>query len=124
MAAFYVDENVAIAAARFIASLGHDAVTARDRGAVNTPDYELLLTAAIEGRVFITHNADDLQLLHGAWLRWTQAWGVQAQHSGILIVEQRLRLNARNIGTEVDRFVQHYSPFPNSLYRLTPQGWR
>lgn len=124
MATLLLDENVAIAAARFLDTLGHDAVTARDQNAMNAPDYELLLNAANEGRIFVTHNASDPQLLHGAWLRWTQSWGVQVQHSGILIIEQRLQLDARGIGNVVDQFIDHHTALSNRLYRLSPQGWR
>lgn len=36
------------------------------------------------GWIFVTHNIGDFELLHDAWLRWSELWNVTAPHPGIL----------------------------------------
>jgi hypothetical protein len=83
---FYLDHDVAIELADDLRALGHQALTTRDQGAETARDFRQLLIAAQAHRVLVTHNRKDFRLLHGAWITWSEVWGVQAIHAGILIL--------------------------------------
>lgn len=61
--------------------------TARELGTENAGDDEHLALAYQREWVFVTHNTRDFELLHNAWLRWSELWGVQVTHGGILVLE-------------------------------------
>jgi hypothetical protein len=90
MANLYTDNDVPIPLANRLQSSGHNVVTVRGLGTRKAGDDEHLLTAALQQRIFITHNGRDFLLLHNAWRRWSAAWGATAQHAGILIIPQRV----------------------------------
>jgi predicted nuclease of predicted toxin-antitoxin system len=81
LAAFYIDDDVALEVARLLHVSGHAAVTARDIGREGDRDDEQLLVASQQDHIFLTHNEADFVLLHDAWQRWSNAWGVSARHS-------------------------------------------
>ena len=64
---------------------------ARVLGREGSTDDEQLLVASQDGRILVTHSEQDFILLHYTWQRWAAAWGVTAQHAGILIVPQGRR---------------------------------
>lgn len=59
MAAFYLDEDVAIRLARLLADRGHVVAATEQERRKGAPD---------------------------AWLTWSHAWGVARRHSGILVL--------------------------------------
>lgn len=85
MASFYTDHNVALQVALLLRQAGHTAITARDLGLERAGDDAHLLVAAPHGWILITHNRQHFLLLHDAWRRWLQVFGVSAMHAGILI---------------------------------------
>jgi hypothetical protein len=90
MADLYTDNDVSIPLVNRLQLSGHDVVTVRDLGTRKAGDDEHLLTAAVQRRIFITHNGRDFLLHHNAWRRWAAAWGATAQHAGVLVIPQRV----------------------------------
>lgn len=86
MAEFYLDHNVARELAEHLHQAGHAARTARDLGMERASDDTHLSLAARSGWILGTHNAKDFVLLHSAWHRWSQEWGAEAHHAGILVM--------------------------------------
>ena len=82
-ASLYLDEDVSVVVATILQARGFDAVTTRDLGRLGRPDAEQLATSAIAGRVLLTHNRVDFEILHGEWLRAGRA------HAGIIIARRR-----------------------------------
>lgn len=55
---FLADQDVYAATVRFLRGLGHDVVTAAERGMHDAADDELLRAATGEGRVFVSRDRD------------------------------------------------------------------
>ena len=55
---FLADQDVYAATVQLIRGLGHDVVTASERGMAQAADSELLAVAQTEGRVFVTRDRD------------------------------------------------------------------
>ena len=87
-AAFYLDENMALAVETELRFLGHVVTSTYAEGRSAAPDPWLLLEAAERNWTFVTHNRKDFRLLHDAWLRWGRAWGVRQPHAGILVLDR------------------------------------
>lgn len=97
--------------------------TAKSLGMTASPDYDHLLHATRHGRVLITCNWRDFQLLHGAWKRWTQTWGVQRQHASILVISQQIL--PQQASATINQQIQSGATLPNELHRYHPKvGWR
>lgn len=123
MAAFYLDHNVAFGIAQFLQARGHRATTARSIGLDTARDDEHFLKAAEQGWILVTHDWHDFFLLHDAWLRWSAAWQVNAEHSGILTIPQH-GLSFARAAEELSAFVALGLPLVNELYRLRlPRAW-
>lgn len=117
MAAFYLDENVAVAIAPALRALGHMATTAEEERRLGASDSIQLLHAADRSWTLITHNRRDYRLLHDAWLLWTNAWNVDRHHTGIIIIEQRPAQPASEIAALIHEFVRDLqTPIGNTLY--------
>jgi hypothetical protein len=127
LAAFYIDNDVALEAAQLLRVAGHSAITARDLGRERNTDGEQLLVASQLGHIFLTHNEEDFILLHDAWIRWSAAWGVAASHAGVLIVPQGRRYGvdwrAEEIAQSVIICLQDCSPVAGQLLRRKEAGW-
>ena len=78
MARFYSNENIPLPAVSELRRLGHDVLTSMDAGNANAsvPDSEVLVFAAREGRILLSHNRRDFLRLH---LARTQ------DHAGIVV---------------------------------------
>jgi uncharacterized protein DUF5615 len=123
MSGLYVDHNVATEIHARLKTAGHSIITTYDLGQERAKDDEQLLTAARLGRIFVTHNHTDFELLHDAWRRWSSAWGVSALHPGILAVTQRLA--ASEAGQLLIEFLALNMPLENELYRWrTAADWQ
>lgn len=110
--------------AAILRAAGHDVLEARQMRLERAKDDELLLRAGEENRILITHDANGFELLHDAWRRWSNAWGVAAAHSGILILAQRPHLAEFEIGEAAARFFEATVPLTNELFRWRPaSGW-
>ena len=84
MSLFYLDENVSRDAEILLSRYGHDALHCVDAGNRGRPDPDHLQAAAKDGRILVTFNWRDFQLLHQFWTA-LNTWGNLAQpHAGIL----------------------------------------
>lgn len=128
MAEFYLDHNVAARMVDLLEARGHTATTVDTLGLAAAKDNELLLRAAQDQRIFITHNWKDFLLLHSAWQEWSAAWGVSPQHAGILVIPMPPRWDSERATREIDFFLGVQRAFSNaiinSLHRWTQdRGW-
>lgn len=131
MASVYIDNDVATDVAPLLRGAGHQAVTTVEMGLTRATDAAQLLIAARRGWSFVTHNAKDFVLLHDGWCRWSEAWGVSAQHAGILVIPQataaeraRRRLDAVELAQFLIDLFATGAPQANELWqwRRGP-GW-
>lgn len=125
MAAFYVDENLALRITTDLQARGHQATNARSENLCGAPDEEQLLRAAQAGWILVTTDAD-FRSLHGAWLSWPRAWSLQPlpEHAGILLLEQQA-LRPEQIAEHVDQFLQTHPLLTNTMYHWTAKhGWQ
>lgn len=121
MAEFYVDHCVPISLAPLLRTYSYGARAARDEGLAGATDDEHLLFAALNGCILVTFNRKDFELLHGAWQRWSQAWGVSARHSGIIILDTA---SDTHLAQELDRFVRARPQLEDEFYRWRARhGW-
>ena len=126
MAAFYADKNIALALVPVLRQFGHSVVSTAEERRLGAPDPHQLLYAAKRGWTLLTHNRHDFQLLHIAWLYWSNQWGVPRRHAGIAIVEQVRGQSVADLAQTVHAFVTGRNPaLANSLYDWKPTtGWR
>ncbi len=125
MARLYLDHNVSQEVVPLLRHRGHDIVTTGDLRLDRAEDSVQLLTAAEQGRPFITHNWRDFKLLHYAWRDWSAAWSVVRSHPGILVIPQRPHWSDTRAADEVTRFLGLGQPLENTLYRWQPASdWR
>lgn len=117
MADFYLDHCVSLAVAPTLRLMGHRATTARDQNRTTDSDDRHLLFAAENHWIVVSHNGDDFILLHQAWRRWSEAWGIQPMHSGILIVPP---LDEQAIAWQLNEIAQFGYPLRNELYEWDP----
>ena len=115
MARFHLDHNVAYRIAMGLSGLGHDVVTAYSLGLDGADDDVHLLASARDDRILVTNNGKDFLLLHKAWRRWSQAWGVARSHAGILIIPQWPHL-APDLAVQAIHSIQARVPLANELY--------
>lgn len=119
MASFYLDHDVSTQLKQALEFLGHDALTTRDLRDQRANDAEQLHTAAHAGRVLVTHNRVDFELLHQAWCLWP----APLPHFGILLLPQQ-RWSVGVAAAALDRFMQTGMSLINALYIWTPsRGW-
>ncbi len=122
MADFYADQNISLDLIALLRGRGHTAITARDLGLERARDDEHLLVAAERGRMLLTYNRDDFELLHDAWRRWSRAWQVTAAHAGILIAPHPPHRSVAEAAREIDSLLASGYPLANELYRWRPVG--
>jgi hypothetical protein len=96
---FALDEDVAHPLAAHLRSRGWDVDSAKELGRLTLSDVQVLLRAAAAGQTLITHNGNDFEVLHEAWVTWRSRWSTEveqatgrqvhlSQHAGILILPQ------------------------------------
>jgi hypothetical protein len=117
VAAFYLDEDVALAIDFELRIYQHDVVNVRDLGLKGERDAVHLANAARQGRLLVTRNRHDFETLHVAWQHWPQLWGVAPlpEHPGILLIPDWWR--PVEAAQEIDAFVGSGTPLTNMLYR-------
>lgn len=78
MARFYANENIALQVVTELRRLGHDVLTSVEAGKANAsvPDSEVLVFAAAEDRILLSHNRRHFLQLHRRR---------QAAHSGMVL---------------------------------------
>ena len=60
---FVLDMGLAQSTARYLQSLGHDAIHLRDQGLQRLPDVQIIQKARAEGRIILTHDLDFSRLV-------------------------------------------------------------
>lgn len=119
MASFYLDHDVPAAIRLALQAFGRDAITSRDLHTERANDAEQLFTAAHHGRILITHNRRDFELLHHAW----RLWSAPITPAGILVIQQG-RWSAAEAAEELHDFVGSGQMLTNELYGWSPsRGW-
>lgn len=119
MAAFYLDHDVAQDLRNALQSLGHDVVTSQQLGQAAASDPQQLLTAARAGRILVTHNRKDYELLTDAWATWTMPFN----HAGVLVIPQQ-RWTIAETAENIDRFIRSRQPLSDQLYACSPsRAW-
>lgn len=127
MAVLYLDHNVAAELGDILRSLGHSVRTADELGLAAATDDEHLLLSSEQGWTFVTNNKKDFSLLHGAWKRWSAAWGVAPQHFGILVMPQEGRgvLPRSQVAQAIHDRISSGAPLVNECYEWRPTtGWQ
>lgn len=123
MAGLYLDHNVAHDVAAYLRLVEYEVLTARQLHTEGAGDDEHLALAYQNGWIFITHNIGDFELLHDAWRRWSQLWGVNAPHPGILALDPGPM--PRQIATLIDQQLRSGAPVVGELHVWRPRhGWR
>jgi hypothetical protein len=121
VAAFYLDEDVALAVDYELRIYQHDVVNVRDLGLKGERDAVHLANAAQQGRVLVTRNRHDFENLHIAWRHWPQCWGIMPapEHAGILLIPDWWR--PIEVAQELDALVGSGRRMINMLYRYDRQ---
>jgi hypothetical protein len=123
LADLYLDHNVPRALGDTLAAEGHTSRTVRQLGLETGKDDLHLLRCWQEGWVFVTHDAEDYELLHAAWVRWGAGWAVSAPpiHPGIIVLAQ---VGAAALAGPPVAFLAASPVLANRLYRWRQsEGW-
>ena len=127
MASFYLDNDIPVRLADCLKGEGYDAITARGLNLRAATDARHLLNAAQRGRILITHNFDDYELLHDAWQPWGEAWHARERHQGIVVVPQGRRFGIdwtpESTARELVNLLETCGDMTNRLIRRTALGW-
>lgn len=115
MAAFYTDEDVALALAELLADARTlDIETAHAAHQLEQLDDAQFLYAVQHDRTFITHNRKDYTLIHDAWLLWNDAaGGALGDHHGVLILRQD---QPDELANRIDEFLNTNPVLTNEAY--------
>lgn len=128
MALLYLDEGLSVQTDRRLVTLGNEVVDARSVVRDGTSDHLHLLIATQSGRILITHNRTDFELLHFAWQDWFSSLGPtpRPMHGGIVIVPQPPLVAAQDAAELIHSFVNDLvrAPLANRLFVWgTASGW-
>lgn len=124
MPGFYIDHNGPARLAALLSEQGFPTATARAEGLHKATDDHQLIHAAQTERVLITFNRKDFLLLHQAWCRWPQEWGLNPcpQHAGVFILDQQ---TAEEIVSHVEEILARQVTLTNQLHDWSKaNGWR
>jgi predicted nuclease of predicted toxin-antitoxin system len=114
------DDSTGTVLVRLLTAEGHDAQIPRDVGMSGRKDPDHFMHAIRNGRVLLTHNYDDFQLLHDL----VQLVG--GHHPGILVVrrdnDRRRDLSARGIVRALRQLIAANVPVADELIILN--HWR
>ena len=115
---FYIDEDPPEALGPGLRAIGHEAVTTGEVGNKGLSDVEQLAYAAEDGRVFVTCNRRDFELLHEGLLRWSRRWGITAEvHSGVVVLPSGSRALVPEMIRALDQFAREGRQTGNRLWR-------
>jgi hypothetical protein len=121
VARFYLDENVSEQLILALRDGDHDVTSAIRVGQRTVSEAALLLDAAHRGRIFITHNMRDFQLLHEALRAWSTstAWNGEkaARHAGILLMRPSRQAIVPVLVDAIERLLSMVDTFENRLFR-------
>jgi hypothetical protein len=122
VAQLYLDNDVSVALIHQLGVRGHAVTATRDLSQQRAPDDLQLLRAAEHRWTLISHNRRDFLLLHRAWRRWSDRWGVTAMHAGILIIPHG---SSVRLAEAIHEFLELALSLDNQLHKWHPlSGWR
>jgi hypothetical protein len=124
--AFLLDENVTERLIMLLILLGYDATSVGRIGSKGWNDASQLLNATAIKHVVVTYDAEDFELLHQAWRRWSAAWNVDPlpRHAGILAIRPDKGLTAREVAEAIDAIAQREPKLANRFFGWTRRaGW-
>ncbi len=125
---FYIDEDPQQELARTLRELGLDTLTTREAGTKGLSDARQLAFAVSQGRVLITCNARDFNLIHETLVLWSRRPGPgdEPPHRGIMIVPNGSRMGLDGVTRIVAAFAEtHDADFvAGRLFEWLPdRGW-
>ncbi|MEA2524717.1 MAG: hypothetical protein QOG89_1231 [Thermomicrobiales bacterium] len=129
MALLYLDEGLSNITDKRLVRLGDDVLDARSVVRDGTSDHHHLSTATRLGRILVTHNRADFELLHLAWKDWFVEFAIppHPKHGGIVIVPQPPVVSAEDVADLIHAFVNDESRggLANRLFLWEiPSAWR
>jgi hypothetical protein len=102
VADFFLDANIGSRLAPILIRLGHTAVTTNEASRHDANDDEQLILATELGRILITHDQRDFELLFRAWVSFSRRWGVEpGLHAGVIVLPQELILPYTRAASEI-----------------------
>lgn len=107
--------------------LGHDVVRTLNTKLGTESDPQQLLTATDSNRTLVTHNTKDFVLLHIAWRRWTDRWGIDpGPHAGVVGIPQKTHFPVQEAARQIDALVSQVdSPLTGVwAWNLRSQDWQ
>ena len=123
----YLDEQVSHGLIDVMQDEGIDTTTVNLLGHKGQSDAFQLLRAAELGRVVVTHNVAEFDLLHEAWLAWSDAWQAQRQsnHAGILVMHPSKSITPVDLGYAILVILRSVDVTTNRLFSWDRQsGWQ
>jgi len=130
---FVLDEDVPHAVAALLRQQGFEVQSAKELGRLGVSDVQVLLQAALDDQIVVTHNGRDFELLHEAWITWGRQWEREvaaenhvkaslSHHAGILITPH---LPNQAMVDVMASFVGSYGPIAGRLLVWSAAtGWR
>lgn len=116
MARFYLDNDVPVALAASLTSLGHSATHTQQLRRERANDAEQLATSVQRAAVFVTNNGRDFILLNRAWNLWSTLRGGLPPHQGILILRHATFPHGE-WAEQIERMVSGTPDLENRVYR-------
>lgn len=129
---FALDEDVSHPLAALLGSRGYDIASAKELGRLRLTDPQFLLGAIEAGQTLITHNADDFEALHEAWMLWRRRWQDEigrtvgrsvalSGHPGILMPPH---LPPETLASIIEEIGASSESIEDRLFSWTPElGW-
>ena len=104
MVPIYLDEDLFIDLGLSLPAQRFEALHTREAGLDGQSDPKQLAFAMRQGRVLVTANPSDFQMLHEAWLVWGELWDDSGHrpHPGILVVPNPNGMTIEAMTTLID----------------------
>lgn len=125
MARFYLDHDFTHRVVGPLRRLGHTVITSEELGMGDAWDDEQLFMAVQQRAVLLSFNYRDFSLLHAAWCSWSERWGVDRRHYGIILPQQVLPTWPPEFLVQELQSVVASSDMENRFVEWKPStGWR
>ena len=130
---FALDEDVPHAVAALLRQKGLSVQSAKELNRLGLSDVQVLLHAATDRQIVVTHNGRDFELLHEAWVSWRRHWEREiasqitppvkpSHHAGIIVTPH---LPDRAMVGVIESFVASFGPIDERLIVWSAaSGWR
>lgn len=126
MARFLLDADVNPELASLLRLNGHDVLITNEASRHDATDDQQLLLATDLGRILITHDKKDYQLLSRLWRHLSARWGVSPEpHANVLILPQANVLVYRRSVVEVETLLASRQELSGRILLLDAKwGWQ